>query len=127
MELYGPPFVPIKPQPVIPLQYDPNCILKLGGDGKFGNSGNPITGFGGVKLIASGNVGVTAVLSAILIADLFMLLGRIPAFTSNGTIGSLTGLKLPIPYPAAEPKAKFGLLFLLNSPYLSLSGETDLS
>ena len=109
------------------LQSAPNTIANVGGFGVNGSFGILITGFGGVKLIASGNVGVIAVLSAILIADLFMLLGRIPAFTSNGTIGSLTGLKLAIPNPFDEPEAKFGLLFLLNKPYWLLSGEIVLS
>ena len=90
--------------------------MNLGGLGNSGNAGTLITGLGGVKLIASGNVGVTAVFSAIVIADLLILLGRMLAFTSNGIIGSFTGFTLAIPYPDAAPEAKFALLFLPNNP-----------
>ncbi len=68
-------------------------------------------------MIASGNSGVIAVFAAIVIADLLIFLGRIPAFTSNGIIGSLTVLKLATPNPFDDPDAKFGFLFLCNRLY----------
>jgi hypothetical protein len=80
-------------------------MLKDGGVGNSGNTGNVINGFGGVKLIVDGNVGVIAVFSDIVIVDLLILLGFIPALTSKLINGSVAKVVLVNPYLFAPPEA----------------------